>query len=73
MISIVFCNVILLVFIDVQKSTAEATGFDLVWLKHLQLELEAEGYRMSFLLCCPPVAPDVAIYSQWDASHERYR
>jgi hypothetical protein len=53
--SVVFCNVILLVFIDVQKSTAEATGFDLVWLKHLQFELEAEGYRMSFFSVVHPL------------------
>ncbi|KAJ8582493.1 hypothetical protein M405DRAFT_937743 [Rhizopogon salebrosus TDB-379] len=30
--------------VTLSKSTAEATGFDLVWLKHLQFELEAEGY-----------------------------
>lgn len=35
---------------NTQKSTAEASEFDLVWLKHLQLELETEGYRRSAVL-----------------------
>ena len=70
MISISCCHNSL-VFIDVQKSTAEATEFDLVWLKHLQLELETEGYRTSFLICCPLF--ETFMYSPWNAPHERYR
>ncbi|KAG2028816.1 ubiquitin elongating factor core-domain-containing protein [Suillus americanus] len=30
--------------VTLSKSTAEATEYDLVWLKHLQAELESEGY-----------------------------
>jgi len=72
MISISCCNNSL-VFIDVQKSTAEVNEFDLVWLKHLQLELKTEGYRTSFqTLICYPLF-DTSTYSPWDAPHYRYR
>jgi ubiquitin conjugation factor E4 B len=30
--------------VTLSKTTAEASGYDLVWLKHLQAELESEGY-----------------------------
>ncbi|KAG1857712.1 ubiquitin elongating factor core-domain-containing protein [Suillus subalutaceus] len=35
--------------VTLSKTTAEANEYDLVWLKHLQAELESEGYRTSFL------------------------
>ncbi|KAG2356286.1 ubiquitin elongating factor core-domain-containing protein [Suillus spraguei] len=35
--------------VTLSKSTAEANEYDLVWLKHLQAELESEGYSYTTL------------------------